>query len=92
MYDGTVQGCDHGPALSKNVVVCAAYVGSMGGTLYAALSMHSYVLSLVFCGAQMVALLYYTLSYFPGGVHGLKYVLYSFKSAVMQCFLAVVGK
>jgi len=69
-----------------------AYAGSMAGTLYAALGMHSYVLSLVFCGAQMVALLYYTLSYFPGGVHGLKYVLYSFKSAVMQCFLAVVGK
>jgi hypothetical protein len=74
------------------IVVCAAYAGSMAGTLYAALSMHSYVLSLVFCGAQMVALLYYTLSYFPGGVHGLKYVLYSFKSAVTQCFLAVVGK
>lgn len=69
-----------------------AYAGSMAGTLYAALSLHSYVLSLVFCTAQVVALLYYTLSYFPGGVHGLKYVLYSFQSAVMRCFLAVVGR
>ena len=64
----------------------------MGATLYAALGMHSYILTVVFCGAQMVALLYYTLSYFPGGVHGLKYVLYSFQSAMMRCFLSIVGK
>lgn len=106
----------------------------MAGTLYAALSLHSYVLSLIFCTAQVrhsshpsktirfqeeqesqlcklihwcpssrhllyeycalqvVALLYYTLSYFPGGVHGLKYVLYTFQSAVMRCFLAIVGR
>lgn len=31
----------------------AAYVGSMAGTLYAAVSLHSYVLSLVFCVAQV---------------------------------------
>ena len=43
-------------------------------------------------GLQVVALLYYTLSYFPGGVHGLKYVMYSFQSAVMRCFLAIVGR
>lgn len=41
---------------------------------------------------QVVALLYYTLSYFPGGMYGLKYVLYTFKSAAMRCFLAIVGR
>ena len=40
---------------------------------------------------QVIALLYYTLSYFPGGVHGLKYVMYSFKSAFMRCFVAIIG-
>lgn len=33
-------------------VCCAAYVGSMGGTLYAAMAMHSYVLSIICCAAQ----------------------------------------
>lgn len=31
----------------------AAYFGSMGGTLYASLVMHSYILSLVCCSAQV---------------------------------------
>ena len=34
-------------------MLAAAYAGSMAGTLYAALSLHSYVLSLVFCAAQV---------------------------------------
>ena len=33
----------------------AAYLGSMGGTLYAALAMHSYVMSLICCAAQVLA-------------------------------------
>ena len=41
---------------------------------------------------QVLALLYYTLSYFPGGTHGLKYIFYSIKTAVLQCFLAVVRR
>lgn len=76
---------------SDRLLFTVAYFGSMGGTLYAALAMHSYILSLICCATQVVALLYYTLSYFPGGSHGLKYVLYNLQSAVMRCFLTIVG-
>ena len=31
---------------------CAGYVGSMGATLYAALVMHSYIMSLICCAVQ----------------------------------------
>ncbi|KAK9835954.1 hypothetical protein WJX81_001131 [Elliptochloris bilobata] len=65
------------------------YLGSMAGTLYAALVMHSYVMSLVCCAAQMVALLYYTLSYFPGGTMGVRFVLQLVYGACMQCFSGV---
>ena len=30
------------------------YLGSMGGTLYAAMGMHSYILTIVCCGAQVL--------------------------------------
>ena len=32
---------------------CAGYVGSMGATLYAALVMHSYIMSLICCAVQV---------------------------------------
>ncbi|EFN58256.1 hypothetical protein CHLNCDRAFT_142195 [Chlorella variabilis] len=53
----------------------AAYFGSLVATLYASLIMHSYLLSLLFCGAQLVTLLYYIASYFPGGTAGAQSVL-----------------
>lgn len=65
------------------------YVGSMGATLYAALVMHSYVMSLVCCAAQVVALLYYALSYFPGGSAGVRFVLNMMAGACWQCLLSV---
>jgi hypothetical protein len=48
----------------------AAYFGSLVATLYASLVMHSYLFSLIFCGAQLVTLVYYIASYFPGGAAG----------------------
>lgn len=39
--------------------------------------------------SQMVALLYYTLSYFPGGTVGVRFVLQLFSGACMQCFSGV---
>lgn len=36
---------------------CAGYLGSMGGTLYAAMGLHSYILTIVCCGAQVIACL-----------------------------------
>lgn len=35
------------------VCMAAGYLGSMAGTLYAALVMHSYIMSLVCCAAQV---------------------------------------
>ena len=48
----------------------AAYFGSLLATLYVSLAMRSYLFSLVFCAAQLVTLLYYVASYFPGGASG----------------------
>ena len=57
----------------------AAYFGSLLATLYVSLAMRSYLFSLVFCAAQLVTLLYYVASYFPGGASGAQ------ASAVMCC-------
>mmetsp|Transcript_2465 Transcript_2465/g.5857 ORF Transcript_2465/g.5857 Transcript_2465/m.5857 type:complete len:243 (-) Transcript_2465:1439-2167(-) len=62
------------------------YLGSMLGTLYAALVMHSYILSIACSGAQVVALLYYVMSYFPGGAAGVKLFLGMFYRAAASCF------
>ncbi len=93
--------------------VAAAYLGSIFATLYAALFMHSYILSLVCSGlqvllvcslrelwssahpcvtSQVVALLYYILSYFPGGAQGVKFMLNLFYNAVLSCFSAVIKR
>ena len=70
----------------------AAYLGSIGATLYAALIMKSYILSLVCSGLQVVALLYYVLSYFPGGAQGVKFMLNMFVSAVTSCFSSLLKR
>ncbi|MEW5311317.1 MAG: hypothetical protein WDW38_003044 [Sanguina aurantia] len=62
----------------------AAYLGSIVATLYAALVMHSYLLSLFCSGLQVVALLYYLTSYFPGGAQGMKFMLSMFSTAAMN--------
>jgi hypothetical protein len=69
----------------------AAYVGSLAATLYAAMVAHSYVLSLLSCAAQVVALVYYVVSFFPGGASGAGYVLrgsLSVGSAVLRSALS----
>lgn len=55
---GHVFSADHHQAAWGNPDVCwvctaAGYLGSMAGTLYAALVMHSYIMSLVCCAAQV---------------------------------------
>lgn len=64
----------------------AGYIGSIAATLYTALIMHSYVFSLVCCALQVVALLYYVLSYFPGGAAGAQFVLNMFYQTCVSCF------
>ncbi|KAG0582012.1 hypothetical protein M758_3G026000 [Ceratodon purpureus] len=62
------------------------FLGSMGATLYASMVLHSYIFSVFFSGIQVLALLYYVISYFPGGSAGLQFMTSFFTSAVMKCF------
>lgn len=71
--------------------IAAGYVGSIVLTLYAALIMHSYVLSLVCSVLQVVALLYYLTSYYPGGTSSVKFMLSMFSSAAGSCFSSCTG-
>ena len=64
----------------------ACYVGSMLATLYAALFMHSYVFCIIFSAAQLVALLYYSFSYLPGGTAGAKLITQFVGNALSSCF------
>lgn len=48
-----LQRCDAVAAPAEEQLSVAVYLGSMAGTLYAAVSLHSYVLSLVFCAIQV---------------------------------------
>ena len=68
------------------------YVASILATLYAALFMHSYILSLFCSGLQVIALLYYSASYFPGGTTGVKFILNMAWSAVTSCFGSLMKK
>ncbi|CAM9156929.1 unnamed protein product [Phaeothamnion confervicola] len=51
------------------------YLGSMLGTLYACLIMRSYIVVIALAAAQLVSLLWYFVSFLPGGKAGIKYVL-----------------
>ena len=57
----------------------------MIATLYAALFMHSYVFCLIFSAAQLLALLYYTFSYLPGGTAGVKLLTGFVSNMVSSC-------
>ena len=59
----------------ERIVLSLSYLGSLLGTLYAALVLHSYVLTIITSSAQAVALVYYQVSYFPYGAQGLKTVI-----------------
>jgi hypothetical protein len=50
----------------------AGYAASLLLTLWASVGLHSYLLSLICCGAQVVALAYYAASQVPGGTAGLR--------------------
>lgn len=50
----------------------------------------SYLLSLAFCIAQMLALLYYLASSFPGGTQGVQWVLGVAGHACLSCVKGVV--
>ncbi|KAI4390054.1 hypothetical protein MLD38_002206 [Melastoma candidum] len=60
--------------------------GSMVGTIYVSMVLHSYIFSLLFSIIQVLALVYYVISYFPGGSTGLKFLTSSLTSTIMGCF------
>ncbi|XP_021889928.1 protein transport protein SFT2-like [Carica papaya] len=62
------------------------FVGSMVGTIYVSMVLHSYILSVLFSVLQVVALSYYALSYFPGGSAGLKFLSSAITSSILNCF------
>lgn len=62
------------------------FIGSMVGTIYVSMVLHSYVLSALFSVLQVLALSYYALSYFPGGSAGLKFLSSTLTSSILRCF------
>ncbi|KAH7295106.1 hypothetical protein KP509_27G032600 [Ceratopteris richardii] len=64
----------------------AGFVASMAATIYVSMVLHSYLLSVVFSGVQVFALLYYVISYFPGGSAGMRFLSSMVTSSVMKCF------
>lgn len=51
----------------------AVYFGSILSTIYFAVGLHSTVLTLLFAIVQLVALVWYLVSYFPMGTTGLRF-------------------
>ncbi len=70
----------------------AGYLGSVALTLYASIFMKSYLLSLLASGLQIVALLYYLTSYYPGGTDSVRWILSMFGSACTRCFGMLFSK
>ncbi|CAN0922860.1 SKP1-like protein 1A [Linum grandiflorum] len=62
------------------------FIGSMVGTIYVSMVLHSYVLSVLFSVIQVMALAYYGISYFPGGSTGLKFLTSSLTSTATRAF------
>ncbi|XVF77002.1 hypothetical protein PTKIN_Ptkin14bG0005100 [Pterospermum kingtungense] len=62
------------------------FIGSMVGTIYVSMVLHSYILSVLFSVLQVFALAYYAISYFPGGSAGLKFLTSALTSSVTTCF------
>lgn len=62
------------------------FLGTMVGTIYVSMALHSYILSVLFSVLQVIALAYYVVSYFPGGSTGMKYILSGVSSSIMKCF------
>lgn len=62
----------------------AAYFGSMFATLYMAIIVKSTVLTAVCAVLQIIALIWYFVSYIPGGSTGMKFFTKLFSSAVSK--------
>jgi Got1/Sft2-like family len=61
------------------------YSVSLLGSLYANLVSKEYLLTLIFCVIQIIALAYFLISYFPGGATALNYLGGGVVSAIKNC-------
>ncbi|KAL6986848.1 hypothetical protein U1Q18_042039 [Sarracenia purpurea var. burkii] len=62
------------------------FIGTMVGTIYVSMVLHSYILSVLFSVLQVLALSYYAISYFPGGSVGLRFLSSALTSSILKCF------
>jgi len=60
----------------------SVYLGSLGATLYCSLHLHSTVLTIVCSVCQLLALVWFIVSYIPGGQRGLQFFSSLFSSVV----------
>eukprot|EP00892_Ulva_mutabilis_P012218 jgi/Ulvmu1/9369/UM050_0121.1 len=84
MLSGWKAGLEHMFSAERRLFT-AVYLGSMFATLYAALYMRSYLLSLAFSAVQVLALAFYVVSYFPGGAQGMQFMLGMVGRGVSSC-------
>jgi hypothetical protein len=53
-------------------LLTGAYLGSLMATLYAVLVIQSYVWIVLFCVVQLIAVVWYYISYLPGGLQAMR--------------------
>ena len=63
------------------------FMGSTAGTLYCALSLHSYLLTVIMSLVQMAAVLVFIASYVPGGTTGISFMSSMIGSSIKSRFV-----
>ncbi|PSR85420.1 Protein transport protein [Actinidia chinensis var. chinensis] len=71
---------------NERLLSTLGFLGTMVGTIYVSMVLHSYILSVLFAVLQVLALTYYVISYFPGGSAGMKFMLSGVTSSILKCF------
>lgn len=69
----------------------ACYILTMAFTLYAAMGIRSYILTVIAAGLQCAALTYFTVSYIPGGQTALKFMAKMFYAIFSRCFKSAIN-
>lgn len=70
----------------ERLPITLGFIGSMLGTIYVSMVLHSYLLSVFFSLLQVISLSYYAISYFPGGSAGVKFFTSALTSSILRCF------
>eukprot|EP01018_Ginkgo_biloba_P018528 Gb_01488 [translate_table: standard] len=72
-------------ASKERLPLTIGFVASMAATIYVSMVLRSYLLSVVFSVIQVLALLYYLVSYFPGGSAGMRFLSSRVISLATKC-------